>query len=157
MRIEYENKFMDILIFNSFHQILSPVLQIFFLIAVTFIMFIDLRYPDSSLREAIILGLKVYVIMWVVQLLFNVIYLYSKKDKAILTKHVLEIQDESLYEETKYNRSFFYWNGIVKIIRRPGFLAIYVTKHMAHVIPARAFISAEQRNDFYQTISAKLE
>ncbi len=94
--------------------------------------------------------------MWVFQLVFNIFYLYSKKEKAILTEHIIEIQDDSLYEETKYNRSYFYWNGIDRIVRRPGFVAVYVTKHMAHIIPVRAFKSEKEKSDFFNRVREKL-
>jgi hypothetical protein len=89
-------------------------------------------------------------------LIFNMFYLYSKKDKAILTKHIVEIQDDALYEETKYNRSYFYWNGVNKIVRRAGYIAVYVTKHMAHIIPASAFNSRNQRKEFFDLVNSKI-
>jgi len=156
MKIEYKNKFSDIFLFNAIHQILSPVVQLFLLIITFGIMFMELRYYQSGLFRAIMIGLIVYIAMWVIQLIFNMLYLYSKKDKAILTKHIIEIQDDALYEETKFNRSFFYWNGIYKIVRRPGFIGIYVTKHMAHIIPASAFKSENERSEFFNGIKEKL-
>jgi hypothetical protein len=116
----------------------------------------ELSYQPGRLFQAFIVGLSVYIVMWAMQLLFNIFYLYSKKDKAILTEHIIEIQDEALYEETKYNKSFFYWNGIVKVVIRAGFVVIYVTKHMAHFIPARAFDSENQKNEFVKTVKDKL-
>ena len=83
-------------------------------------------------------------------------YLYSKKDKAILTRHIVEIQDDALYEETKYNRSYFYWNGVNKIVRRAGYIAVYVTKHMAHIIPDSAFNSRIQRKEFFDLVNSKI-
>jgi uncharacterized membrane protein len=120
------------------------------------IMLMELSYQPGRLFLAFIVGLIAYIAMWAMQLLFNIFYLYSKKDKAILTEHIIEIQDEALYEETKYNKSFFYWNGIVKIVIRAGFVVIYVTKHMAHIIPARAFDSENQKNEFIKTVKEKL-
>lgn len=156
MRIEYENKFSDILLFNIIHQMLSPAMQTFSLFFPVAIIVLILSYTQSSFLLAIIIGLIVYIATWVIQLIFNIIYLYSKKDKAILTKHTIEIQDEALYEETKYNKSFFYWNGIVKIVRRPGFIAIYITKHIALIIPVRAFVSENQKNEFFEKVNKKL-
>ena len=156
MRIEYEIKFSDILLFNAIHQILSPAVQIFYLIIAVGIMLMELRYSQSGFFRVIMIGLIVYIAMWAVQLFFNIFLLYSKKDKAILTKHIIDIQDDALYEETKYNRSFFYWNGINKIVRRPGFIAVYVTKHMAHIIPARAFNSESERSEFFKCVKEKL-
>ena len=119
-------------------------------------MLIELRYVQSSLFRVMIIGFIVYIAMWVFQIVFNIFYLYSKKEKAILTEHIIEIQDDALYEETKYNRSYFYWKGIDRIVRRPGFVAVYVTKHMAHIIPERAFNSEREKSDFFDGVREKL-
>jgi hypothetical protein len=156
MRIEYENKFIDIVIFNAAHQLLSIAVQIFFILIASGITVMDFYYQPGNPLRAIIIGLIAYAAMWVIQLIFNMFYLYSKKDKAILTRHIVEIQDDALYEETKYNRSYFYWNGVNKIVRRAGYIAVYVTKHMAHIIPASAFNSRNQRKEFFDLVNSKI-
>lgn len=156
MRIEYENKFVDIVIFNAAHQLLSFAVQIFFILLASGITVMEFLYQPRNPLRAVIIGLIAYVVMWLVQLIFNIFYLYSKKDKAILTKHIVEIQDDALYEETKYNRSYFYWNGVNKIVHRAGYIAVYVTKHVAHIIPANAFNSRNQRNKFFNLVNSKI-
>lgn len=156
MRIEYDNKFKDILLFNAVHQFMSPVLQVLYLLLPIFIVFAELNAENSNLSAAVSTGILWYLGLWIFQLFFNVIYLYSRKNKSVLTTHIIEIQDEALYEETKYNRSYFYWNGIVKIVRRPGFIAVYVTPHMAHIIPNRAFTSISQASTFVDAIKSRI-
>jgi hypothetical protein len=39
---------------------------------------------------------------------------------------------------------------------RPGFVAVYVTPHMAHVVPNRAFASREQRATFLALVQQKI-
>jgi hypothetical protein len=97
-----------------------------------------------------------YVGLWVFQLIFNVIYLFSRKNGSVLTKHIVEVQDDALLEETKFNKSIFYWPGVVKAVARPGFIGVYVTAHMAHVIPNRAFHSMEQRAAFTALVKKKI-
>lgn len=154
MKIEYENNFSDVFLFNAIHQFLSPVLQGFYLLFAGFIFVSELS--ESSPLVAILAACVAYMGMWLIQLVFNVFYLYSRKNRSILTTHVIGIQEDGLLEETKYNRSIFFWNGIVKVVRRPGFVAIYVTPHMAHIIPMRAFSSQAHGHDFMQAINRKL-
>lgn len=156
MRIEYENNFKDILLFNAIHQFLSPVLQVVFLLLPIFIVFAELNAEKSNLGAAVLSGIFWYFGLWIFQFIFNSIYLYSRKNKSVLTNHIIEIQDEALYEETKYNRSYFFWNGIVKIVRRPGFIAVYVTPHMAHIIPNRAFTSSQQVSCFVDDVKSRI-
>ena len=157
MKIEYENRFLDILVFNLFHQILSPLIQMLTLTLPVGMIFLEYFILQKSLLESIETGVVYYFLTWTIQLVFNGLYLFSKKDKSILTRHIIEIQDESLYEETKYNRSYFYWDGINKVVYRPGFVAVYVTKHMAHVIPERAFESKTQMKQFLCNVEEKIE
>src|SRR5690606_3228593 len=153
MRIEYTNTFSDILRFNASHQFRNIPCQGLFILIGAFIFFAQYSYDIDGVRhstfiEAFGTALAWYVGIWIFQLLFNVIYLYSKKNKSVLTSHIVELQDEALYEETPYNRSYFYWNGIVKVVKITGFIAVYVTPHMAVIIPKRAFENAEQIEQF---------
>lgn len=154
MRIEYELKFRDFLLFNVMHQLLSVPVQLFYggFAALIFYSSLD----DQSLCASAILALLAYLAMWGVQLLFNVLYLYLGKNRSLLTKHVIEIQDDAFYEETQFNRSYYYWPGLAKVINRPGFIAVYINAHAAHIIPRRAFSSVGHRLEFLAALRGKL-
>ena len=154
MRIQYENKFSDILLFNAVHQFLSPALQGLYLIF--FALFFWGESFDRSLLNAGITAFYWYMGLWVLQFGFNVIYLFSRKNGSILTTHFVEIQSDAFLEETRFNKSFFYWPGVLKAVSRPGFVAVYVTPHMAHVVPDRAFSSREQRATFLALTRQKI-
>jgi hypothetical protein len=95
--------------------------------------------------------------LWTVQLSFNVIFLYSSRNRSILTQHEITIEDGALLDETLFNRSQHYWPGIFKVVRRPGFVAVYLNAHAAHIIPSRAFESEEHRERFVSAIKLKLD
>lgn len=156
MKIEYENSFKDLLLFSIVHQFLSPVIQFFLLLLVAYIVFTEVSVVGRSLIAAIVVAFIWYLGLWIFQLFFNTVYQYSKKSKSVLTKHIIEIQDEAFYEETKYNRSYFYWTGIVKVVKRPGFVGVYVTPDAAHIIPNRAFASHQQASAFVDEIKLRL-
>jgi hypothetical protein len=155
MKIEYENKFSDIFIFSFFHQFHSIALQVFYLLMSFWIFRTALE--DSSALAAGIVAFLSYVGLWLIQIAFNGIYLFSKKDKTTYTKHSIEIQDESLVDQTKYSKSFFYWDGVLKVVCRPSYVAIYVTAHSACIIPMRAFSSKEQCNELMNLVTQKLK
>lgn len=83
--------------------------------------------------------------------------LISSKNHAILTKHALEIRSDALIEETKFNKTYFYWPGIVGAISRPGFAAVYVAQHHACVIPNRFFSSQAERTSFLALVRDKIQ
>jgi signal transduction histidine kinase len=154
MRIEYENTFSDILLFNAVHQFLSPALQGLYVIFFAFMFWAE--SIENSLSSAATTAFVWYFALWIFQFMFNAIYLFSRKNRSVLTTHVVEVLDDSFLEETKFNKSFFYWPGVVKAVSRPGFVAVYVTPHLAHIVPNRAFSSSDQRASFLAMVKEKI-
>jgi hypothetical protein len=154
MRIEYRNKFADILLFNAVHQFLSLPLQGLYLGLGAYIFYSESF--GSSLTLASITALLWYLVLWIFQLLFNVAYLFSRKNGSVLTDHLVEVRDDALLEQTKFNKSLFYWTGVVRAVSRPGFVGIYVTPHIAHIIPNRAFKSGQQRAQFIAVLRERI-
>ena len=155
MRLEYENTFRDIIEFQTAHQFRSPALQGTLIALTVLILLVTARHKPIA-YATLEAGLW-YLAMWLIQFIFNFIYFASKKNHSTLTKHTIEITDSALIEETKYNKSYFYWNGVVKAVNRLGNVAIYVTPHMAHIVPRRAFSSPQQRKELIELIKSKIE
>lgn len=154
MKIEYKNTFRDIFFFHAVHQFLSLVVQGFLLLMCLFLFFSKLS--EGNYARAFFTTLIWYIFLWVVQIAFNAVYAYSKKSKSVLTNHIIEVTEEHFYEETEFNKSFFYWPGVLKAVSRPGFVAVYVTPSMAHIIPNRAFKSKEERLAFLQLVNSNI-
>ena len=112
---------------------------------------------ENSFIVAAVLGVFFYVLIWTIQLLFNTVYIYFGKNRSLFTEHILEIQDQALYVETKFSKSHSYWLGIVKIVHHFGFVAIYTNANAAYVIPSRAFPSSEQQQLFVASVRSKID
>src|SRR5688500_20347342 len=95
MRVEYENTFRDIVVFNTAHQFVSPVVQFLY---GGFAVFVFAAERHDGLGQALLMAATVYGAMWLAQVLVNVAWLYSRKNKRVLTRHILEIRDDVLYE-----------------------------------------------------------
>jgi hypothetical protein len=153
MRIEFELKFRDYLSYNLIHQFLSMPVQILF-VGVTALIAHGLEVHGlSAVALAFVLF---YVGLWASQAVFVVAYLCFGTYRSLLTKHVVEIQEDAFYDETAFGRSHHYWRGISKAVRRPGFTAVYINASAAHIIPNRAFSSDEQRRLFLLTLREKI-
>jgi hypothetical protein len=146
VRLQYTLRFGDYLLFNAAHQLLSVPLQVTYLFFAWLIYVISV--DESGRLGALIAATVVYLIMWIFQMVFNVVYLYSSKNRSLLTKHIVEVQEEAFYDETQFNKSFHYWPGIAKVIKRPGFAAVYINSLAAHIIPRRAFSNEEEMVKF---------
>ncbi len=153
MQLKYENTFLDIFLFTAIHQLLSPAVQGLYVTVAAFIFWNELQ---EGIAFATVFALAFYLIMWVAQIAFNAVYLFSRKNHSVLTTHIVEITDDGFTEQTAFNKSIFYWHGIVKVLSRPGFIAVYVAPHLAHMIPSRAFESRTQRVDFLSALKQKV-
>ncbi len=161
MKIEYRNTFLDILRFNISHQFRNVATQCLYILMALFVIYSELTVKSDagthpSIVAAILVGFVFYCVFWILQFLFNIFYLYSRRNQSVLTSHLIEIQDDALYEETHYNKSYFYWHGIVRVTKITGYIAIYVTPLLAHIVPDRAFADRTQKEAFYNALVAKV-
>ena len=154
MRLEYRLKYGDYLLFNATHQFLSIKVQVVYLLVACamYAMFV----AKAGRGPAIVLAVFVYVVQWLVQVAFTALNLYSRKNKSVLTDHVVEVQDEGLYHETCFVRSVHYWSGVATAVRRAGFAAVYLSSHGAHIIPRRAFASDQQVDQFVALVGERI-
>jgi hypothetical protein len=154
LRIEYDLKFRDYFLFNAVHQFLLVTAQVMFL-GLGVLVFIG-EFVERGVVGAFVAALIVYLAAWLVQLVANLFILHSRKNRSLLTHHVIELQPDALYEESPFSRAHYYWPGVAEVVVRPGFVAIYLNAHLAHIIPSRAFASAAQRKEFVTFTKAKL-
>ncbi|MDR3054533.1 MAG: YcxB family protein [Zoogloeaceae bacterium] len=159
MQIKFTLRFFDYAYFNFVHSFKLLVLQGFFVILSASISLDMLSISGSVGGIAIVTTLAiaclVYLALWLAQLILGVILLLGE-NKTLLTACTIEVLDDALLEETKFNKNFAYWSGIVKVVSCPGFIAIYVTQHNAYIIPNRAFASPVQKADFLKQVREKV-
>ena len=153
MKLEYSLKFKDYFLYNMWHQLQSIPNQLLYISVTLFISYS--QFAEKGVLVGIILLIVVYVVLWSGQQVLNLLLLASSKNKPLLTAHEIEIREEAFVESTKYNKSFHYWPGIVKISSFPGVVAVYISAHAAHIIPNRAFESKDHKLKFIEEIKAK--
>ena len=153
MRVSYKNSRRDLFIFSTTHQMLSPAMQAFFVI---FSVAFGLSATNRRYVVVIALCLLTYVALWLVQILVNAILIVLRNNRTVVTEHSVELLDDGLLEETRFNKSLYYWNGITSVVARPGHLAIYVAPGIAHLVPNRAFPSRAARLSFLKQIQERV-
>ena len=82
------------------------------------------------------------------QIMFQVIMLFTGRHRGVIGEHVIEIRDDGLMEKTSFNESLHRWNGLHKIVASRAAISVYVTEFQAHYIPLRAFPSKEEAARF---------
>lgn len=153
MRIEYKVGYLDYLVFNIVQQFLNPLVQGFFVLLSLF--FFWGETTTNPVAVGLLSTLLVYVVAWMVQFVFLAVFLFTRRDDSVLTNHVVEVRDDALYEATKFNESRHFWPGVLRVVQRHWFVAVYVSQRTAHLIPTRAFQSKTQLQQFVDLIRAK--
>jgi phosphotransferase system glucose/maltose/N-acetylglucosamine-specific IIC component len=154
MRLEYRIRYLDRLMYSYSHQFLSPVINGFFVLFAIFIFATELKERSFAVSAA--LALFVFIAMWLAQLLFLAVVLLTRRSDSTLTDHVLELQDDGIYDTTQFHQLRVFWNGIQRVVSRPGLVAIYVAQHSAMLIPNRAFGSPNAQSQFIAMLTERL-
>lgn len=151
--VTYENRFWQLVWFLCWHQFSSWAMQL--INGVLPVLFIIFWQDWLNPTKAVFLGIGLYCVIWLLQVLFNAVYVLSRKDKCVLTTHTITLTDTALCEETPYNRSEFYWHSVEKVFERGGFLMIYISKNFAFIIPKEAFALSEDKIAFIDEINQR--
>jgi hypothetical protein len=155
LRVEFRLKFWDLLIYNLMHQLCSITVHVFMAL-VSALMVYSFAMEGESLLVLTLVGILAYLAGWLMQLIFMVAFLLSSNTRTLLTEKVLELHEDALFEESRFNKSYHFWPGILKAVRRPGFIAIYTNGLAAHVIPNRAFSTDIDRDQFWNALHSRL-
>jgi hypothetical protein len=154
MRVEYEVGYRDRFAFNLTHQFLTPVISGAFLLPPLLLFLIEIR--TRPVIQSLVLAAIVFFVIWIAQAIFLAVALITRRSDSVLTQHVLETDEDSLRDSTKFNESRYLWSGILDVVARPGFVAVYIAQHSALIIPSRAFPSRQVRKQFVELIKKNM-
>ncbi|MEZ5465155.1 MAG: YcxB family protein [Lysobacteraceae bacterium] len=155
LRIEYENSFWD-----AYRHQLGTILFLWPIQALILLALVPAAIQVVPTHGIIVAAISVIVfgvIFLIFQAILAVFVTAIMTNRSVLTRHVIELEDEGLREETAFNRSVFYWDGIHKVVDRWGMVSIYVAPGLAHLIPHRAFESADGRLSFVQEVRRRID
>lgn len=152
MRIQYKTTYWDIYKFNVVHSFLSPWYQGGQGLAALWLFSLFMDSPTANFVVAAFFAFVWWIALWLIQWIFFALIGVGKNNRPMFVEHTAEIADEGLLEETKFNKSIYYWPGVVKFVKRPGFFALYISGQQAHVIPKRFFASKEQMDEFQHLV-----
>jgi hypothetical protein len=161
MIVSYQNRFIDIWLFNAEHQARSVVGQAYYLGFAAFFAWIVVSGQDCTASGAC-RGLGIfsfflgYLLLFAVQLVFNALFLYSPDNRTLFTDHRVELREDGLQEETRYWQSLFRWHGIRRVISMRSVTAIYISGQAAILIPSRAFPDRAQRTAFVRAVQDRV-
>lgn len=74
----------------------------------------------------------------------------SDKQKSVLCEHTVTLADDAFIEATAFNEGRNLWSGIYRVVDTPDYIYVFVSLHLAHIIPKRAFPDADSARRFYE-------
>jgi hypothetical protein len=157
LRIEFNQRYSDILLFSLEFHFLSRHMQLWaagFSGLTVAIMVAAHASPVSMVKGAAI----VYAVFWLVWTLCVINYFHAVGMKKSVGPKIIELRDDALFEETPWNQTHHYWPNIAKIVRRPGSFRVYLCPSgTAHIIPMRAFRNRGERKTFWLALQQHWE
>jgi hypothetical protein len=88
--------------------------------------------------------------------LLNAWQCFAAKAKGVIGEHTIEVTDEGLLETTDYSTSLHRWSGFHKMKQSSGFLWIYATDTMAHIVPLERPLLAGDLSVFVDQVRWKV-
>ena len=94
-------------------------------------------------------------VMLVFQLLIQLLWVITNKNRGITGQHEMEIREDGLLEKTSVNESLHRWSGFHKICSTRDFLFVFVTENIVYYIPRKAFPSEQEVKNFRDEIQRR--
>jgi hypothetical protein len=154
VELDFELKYRDLLLFNWMHQLTSPVLQLLFMALPV------LTFGDEASHRGLLAGLVpllgLYLFLWALQLASVALLLVTRRNRTLLTRHVVRLGPDALRQRSRFVETTVYWPGVSRVVGRPGFVAVYQSQTGAQIVPDRAFGGRTQRDEFLRYARARL-
>jgi hypothetical protein len=79
----------------------------------------------------------------------------ERPDRGQLGRHRLVLSDDGVAESTAVGQSSTSWAGVDRVEQSPDHIFIYISPAAAHVIPRRAFKTADEAHAFFQLAQSR--
>lgn len=152
--LRYRLRFVHFWLFHSIHQFLSITLQGFNGLCALVIGAIGWML-DETVASALWHTVIGYGAIWLLQWLFNAVYLYSRRNR-VLTEHAVQMGPQGLTDSTATYETLNRWPGVLRVRSYPSLVAVYIGPFEAVIVPKTAFASPEARARWVAQVQQQL-
>ena len=172
MKIDYQLTKQDYIDYNIYHMSHSDTIRrsLFgqrYLISIIFLImpFMLIKISDIHLWY----WLSTFIIVYILWIIFYPKYLRwyiirrisrmldEGKNVDMLGDHSFLLTEDGVIDITNFSESKNNWNVIENIVVTREHIFIYINAVMAYIIPIRAFININQKNEFINTLNNMTE
>lgn len=160
MTINYRIEKKDILNFHKYARFHTPegkrliyaMIIWFALLALWIASGTDGNYLIKTIAFILCLGISLLFTLFLNWAFTHIVQwrLYTpEKQKGVLCEHTIILSEDWIIEKTDVNEDRKRWKGVYKIIDYNGYIFIFISPIVAHIIPKRYFQSIEHAKEFY--------
>jgi hypothetical protein len=169
MKIEFELTKEDYINFNLYHfcssaaQKRSITIQRYILpLVVVAAPFITTGFSSLPSRDSL-LFVTIFYAIWVAFYLKYYKWRLARwinknldkgKNKGILGEHSILFSDTEIVEVNDYNEMKTQWDGVEGVVETKDYIYIYNSAVTAYIIPIRAFVSMEAKEEFRKYLTS---
>ena len=151
--LHYTLRFRDYWAFHCLSQLFSPVTQLALLLcSAAFGHWVWSEGGGVGLALAV--ALAAYAAFWLLQCIFNAIYLKSRNNRALLAAHSVTIQPDGLRDSTDAYDCLYRWQGVGRVVDWGVVVAVYTSGVDAVVLPSAAFASPSHAKQWVAAVRA---
>lgn len=171
MKIDYQLTKQDYIDFNIFHMNHSKTIKktLFIHRYIVSLVFLALPFVLSGVSYIpIVFWLVPSVVVYILWVIFYPKYfigivkrrlskmLDEGKNTIPLGRQNISITDDGITEITDHSEAKHGWNVVEDIFETKEHIFVYISAVTAHIIPVRAFKSAEEKNALIEMVNARI-
>ena len=126
--------------------------------SVGFCLWLTLTADDHRITFRVLYFLTLMLVFWIFMRVWMFITTRvsqwrsytSEKHRSSLCEHTVSLTDQALVEVTPFNEAKNLWSGIYQVVDTTDYIYIFLSLHLAHIIPKRAFPDSTQARQFYE-------
>jgi hypothetical protein len=152
--VALRNSFIDLMLFQAYFLLRSPVFLLLLFGAPVAITFPDWMGSTRDLTATVVLVATTLIwasVLFLAQIAFVLVWVLVHKDKNFYRSRTLELSEHSIVDQTALTRYEVQWPAVHGVTRTPWCLYIRLTPQVAHCVPPRAFPNREAYAHFADT------
>jgi len=145
MTVTYKNRLTDLWRFSIYtypRRRAFLILNGLMILVFSFLLWPSIaRAGDGLLLDSLVFATILLLVLAFINfgtILLTLVSYVPKRNRAILTTHMLTLDDSGVTEETPMNLTHTKWSGVLEVRQNRSFIFLYVSEYGAHVIPKRA-------------------
>jgi hypothetical protein len=160
MKIIFENRRRDLMIFYFFEIMRSWLILVSAIIMAGLVIYVNFAYREEGESVYDAIGISLIVILTIclgflfLLAVYATILASSRKHKATLTQHTMKFTDSCILSESEYGKGEASYNLLQNIRETHNYILLYIGLHTAIIIPKKYVGGKSDQESFIAEIGS---